>query len=53
MKREREGLSANGKDTVENQLDLLKKATNKSLPKDEESLSDAISRIRQEKKKGS
>lgn len=53
MKREREGLSANGKDTVENQLDLLKKAAKKSLPKDEESLSDAISRIRQEKKKGS
>ena len=53
MKRARNELSANGRDTLKEQLTLLRKYSQKTAPNTEESLSDAISRIRSEKKKGS
>lgn len=53
MKRARSELSANGRDTLKEQLTLLRKYSQKTAPNTEESLSDAISRIRSEKKKGS
>ena len=53
MKRARSELSANGRDTLKEQLTLLRKYSQKTAPNTEESLSDVISRIRSEKKKGS
>ncbi len=53
MKRARSELSSNGKDTLEEQLTLLRKYGKKDQPQEEESFTDTISRIRSEKKKGS